>query len=381
MIEKYDIIIVGAGIAGCGAAFNLKKEMPNLKILLIDKKEIGANSGYGFRNTTQDIIKEYKIPVTQIYKGIKGGTDGQTLFKLNKKFYLFNYKDCCKSLVKRSEIKFKIETAITLGKNTIRTNKTIYKFKYLIDCSGNKFFTKNELKKRKPFRYWVGITRVLKNKLPNQNYFYYQFSNTGYMNDLYPMKNKTLQGDWQYCKKMDFTRVIPPKQNLFQKMIPNPIIERISKVASPCTPSFPLVYKNIFLLGESFGNPTTSSAEGIAPTLRTSKILVNAIKNNNPKEYETNWKKTYLNNYLKFLTLRYYGYANSKFEKKIKGTPEIKLICKKFSKYPEIFEKILLCDPDISLPDEIKKIYPLRKALFQIGCYSYLKLRLLEHHL
>ncbi len=380
-MHEYDIIIIGAGMAGAGAAFNLKKEMPNTKILLIDKKEAGANKGYGFRNTTQDIIREYKIPFTKIYKGIKGGTAGETLFKLNKKFYLINYQDCCQNLIKKSGIDFKIETATNLGKTTLKTNKAIYKFKYLIDCSGHNFFTRNSLSQKKPFKYWVGITRKLENKLPDQNYFYYQFSDTGHMDEIYPLKNQTLQGDWQYQSKINFSKINPPKQNLLKKLIPNPTVKSETQSVIPCAPSLPLVHKNIFSLGNSFGNPTTSSAEGIAPTLQTSKILASAIKNNRPKDYETNWKKIYFNNYLKFLTLKYYGYNNSKTIRKIKGTPPIKTLCKKFSKHPHLFEKMLMCDPTISLPDEIKKIYPKRKILFQAGCYGYLKLKFLKDKL
>jgi len=364
-MNKHDIIIIGAGIAGAAAAFNIKKEMPNINTLIIDKKEIGANAGYGFRNTPEEIAKEYKIPTTKIYKGIKGGTEGETLFTLNKKFHLFNYKNCCQNLIKRSGAEFRKETALLLGKNTIKTDKSTYHFKYLIDCSGHSFFTKNSTGQKKPFKYWVGITRVLENKLKEQDYFYYQFSDTGHMDEVYPLKDRTLQGDWQHYKKIDFTKIKPKQKNICKKLIPNPTVLSETKSVIPCAPSPPMIRKNIFLLGNSFGNPSTSSAEGIA------------IKKGEPKSYEKNWKKIYLNNYLKFLTLKYYGYNNSKTIRNLKKAPPIKVLCKKFSKHPEIFEKMLLCDPKISLPDEIKKVYPRRKILFQAGYYAYLKLKLL----
>ena len=143
-VEYFDVVIVGAGIAGSSVAFNLKKEMPFLKVLLIDEKEIGANKSYGVRNTTEDIIKEYRIPFIKTYKGINVGAGNETLFRFDKKFYLFDYQDCCRSFVEKSQVEFRMESAIALGKTRLKTNKSIYSFKYLIDCSGHNFFARKK---------------------------------------------------------------------------------------------------------------------------------------------------------------------------------------------------------------------------------------------
>ena len=38
-MKKYDIIIVGGGISGIYTMYNLKKNYPNLKVLLLEKNE------------------------------------------------------------------------------------------------------------------------------------------------------------------------------------------------------------------------------------------------------------------------------------------------------------------------------------------------------
>ena len=60
-MEYYDVIIVGAGIAGCGLAYNLKRIGYKGSVLVIDKKEPGANAAYGYRNIEGDIVEEFNL--------------------------------------------------------------------------------------------------------------------------------------------------------------------------------------------------------------------------------------------------------------------------------------------------------------------------------
>ena len=119
-MEKYDVIIVGAGIAGCGLAYNLKRFNYGGKVLLIDKDEPGANAAYGYRNTTEEIVKEYDLPYEHVYKGMKVGVADKTYFTLQKKFYFIDYKKTCKNFIKNSQTEFRKEKAINLKKRTDR---------------------------------------------------------------------------------------------------------------------------------------------------------------------------------------------------------------------------------------------------------------------
>ncbi len=374
-MENYDVIIVGAGIAGCGLAYNLSKECPEKKVLIIDKKEPGANAAYGYRNTTEEIVKKYNLPYEHIYKGVKVGTADKTHFILNKKYYFIDYKKSCKKLLKNSNSEFQQEEAVKLNGKILKTNKGEYNFKILVDCSGHNFFAKRLRKQKIPFGYFIGKTRILKNKLKNVDYFYYQFDDSWYIEDFYPLKNKTIQGDWQYTKKIDFKQIIPNKKNLYKKYISNPEIIQENTVVVPTTPVLPLVYNNIAFLGDSFGNALTSSAFGVHVILDSSRILTKAIKEKNLKSYEEDWKKEYLDNYIKYLAIRLDTSNNSKFLQQIKKTPTRVELLPYFSKYPQIFDEILMCNPNLRFPQEIKEKFPKRSKLVQLYYYLYLKLK------
>lgn len=373
-MENYDVIIVGAGIAGTGLAYNLKKENYRGSVLVIDKKGVGANAAYGYRNTTSEVVKEYNFPYEHVYKGVKVGSEDKTYFTLNKKFYFLNYKKICKHLLKKSDAEYKKEKALKLNNEVLKTNEKKYKFKILVDCSGSNFFVKKIYNQIIPFRYFIGRVRTLKNKLKNTNYFYYQFSDSGFIEELYPLKDKTLQGDWQYTKNTDFNLINPEEKTLY-KSIDKPKIIKQKTAIVPATPIFPLTYKNIVFLGDSFGNATTSSAEGIRTILDSSKMLTKAIKENNLHSYEKAWKRKYLNAYLKYLVIKLDTYTDNKFLQKIKKTPPRVKLFPIVKKYLKFFEKNLMCNPSIKVPSEIKKQYPKRKKIFLLYYYLYLKLK------
>ncbi|HLD55330.1 MAG TPA: FAD-dependent oxidoreductase [Candidatus Nanoarchaeia archaeon] len=372
-MKEYDVIIIGAGIAGSGLAYNLNKECPEKKVLIIDAKEPGSNASYGYRNIMESLQKEYNFPYEHMYKGMKIGIEDKIFFTLNRKFYFINYKKICNKLLRESKAEFKKGFAKEFNSKILKTDKECYKFKYLVDCSGSSFFIKKKLRHKLPFRYWMAKTRVLKNELKDKDYYYYQFHDSGYFEDIYPLKNKTLQGDWQYTEKRDLNLLKPIENQLYKKLISKPKIIKEYIVGNPCTPVLPLVYKNIAFLGDSFGNPVTSSACGIKPILDTSKILSKAIKKNNLKLYEKEWKKRYLEIYIRYLVPKYYTYHKLKyFQKFKKPTSWFKLI-EQFEKYPELFETMFDGEKQFKLPKETKKIFHKSSKIFQGAYYIYLK--------
>ena len=378
-MEHYDVIIVGGGIAGTGLAYNLRKVCPKKSVLVIDKEGLGANAGYGYRNTTREVIEEYKIPYIKKFKGVKVGSYDQVLLTINKDYYFFDYKEICNKLLQRSNADFYEEVALSISKDKIVTSKNTYSFKHLIDCSGPNFFLKKILKQQLPFRYWLGIVRKLKDRTRklNKNYYYFLFGDEGFLEDIYPLSKGVLHGYWQYAKNIDFSLINIPEKTLLKKHILKPNIEFQCKVIGPCTPVFPLTTKNYAFLGDSFGNATTSSAEGIKPILDSSKILAQSIRQNNLNLYKKRWMKKYMPFYFPALVSRLDRYNNHPLIKRIKNYPKNLEMIKGLSKYPKVFAKILNCERHIILPKEIKKLYPKHQKLWQFYHYISLKFKYL----
>ncbi len=376
-MEYYDVIIIGAGIAGCGLAYNLKRIGYKGSVLVIDKEGVGANAAYGYRNTTKEIIKEYNFPYIKKFKGVKVGAYDDILMTVNKDYYFFDYTKICSSLLKKSGASFHKEIAISTNHKKIITSNKKYSFKYLIDCSGANFFLKKRFKQQLPFRYWIGKVRKLKNKSSelDKDYFYFLFDDEGFLEEIYNLNTGILHGYWQYTKKINFNLIHAPENTLLKKYVSNLNIDCEYKVIGPCTPAFPLAFKNYAFLGDSFGNATTSSASGILPGLDSSKILADAIDKNNLRYYQKEWKKRYIPSYLPYLISRLDRFNNPIFIKKIKQYPKNSKVAKILSNYPEVFVNILENKTSIVFPEEIKKMFPKRQKLWQLYYYLYLKLR------
>ena len=66
-MSYYDAVIVGAGIAGTGLAYNLSQRCPERSVLVIDKKGPGGNKGHNLRTTFESTIKKYRLPFFHKY--------------------------------------------------------------------------------------------------------------------------------------------------------------------------------------------------------------------------------------------------------------------------------------------------------------------------
>jgi glycine/D-amino acid oxidase-like deaminating enzyme len=155
-MEYYDTTIIGAGIAGCGLAYNLRKFGYKGKILIIEKYTPGANAAYGYRNTFKKTIEEYNLPYIKKFKKLKMGEFSGIKLDVNLDFYLIDYSRICNHLIKNLEITFKREEVIFVKDRTLTTNKESYKFHYLIDASGFSFFLKKQLRMKLPEKYYIG---------------------------------------------------------------------------------------------------------------------------------------------------------------------------------------------------------------------------------
>ena len=376
-MKKYNVIIIGAGIAGSGLAYNLKNLSYDKNVLIIDKKNLEKNSDE-YRITFKEIVNKYKLPYEKKYNSLKFHFSEDGVIDINGNFFLLDYKRVCHSLIKNSSFEFRNEKAIDIKENTLITDKNSYAFDYLIDCSGSHFFFKKIKNKKLPIKYWIGYSKILKsdNSL-SKNSFHYFFHEDGVFEDIYSMGDKIMYGYWKYVNKIDFNLINTEGKSLARKMINDKYILKQFTNIVPCSPAFPLKYKNIAFLGDSFGNSTPSGAEGIRPILNSSELLSHSIKKHNLDLYEKEWKEKYLNSYIKFLAFRMIRYPSSNFFKEIKKRflPNNSVVYNYLKKDPELLLKIIKNEDTFKSPQEFKKCFNKLNIILLALLYYGLKLK------
>jgi flavin-dependent dehydrogenase len=345
---------------------------------MIDKEKPGAKAGYGHRNTFKKIIDKYRLPYTKKYKGYKVGIYTDIITTINYDLYCVDYNKICEVMLKRSNAIFKAEKALNVLNNVLITNTNKYKFKYLIDCSGSDLFLRKLFNLPLPFRFWISKTKLIRtNDVLDDNYFYYLYGDNGNLEDVYILGKNILQGDWYYSKKVDFNLIKPAKKTFLKTKIQDKKIIRETTSVIPVTPLLPLVYKKRFaFLGDSFGNAVPLSVFGTECALNTSEILTKAIVKDDLKLYEKNWKKKYLDIYIRRLAVKIDLYHNPKLIKKIKRYPNHFDVLRLLKKHPEDYLNFIKDQfKQFKLSKELEDMYPKSRILWLFYHYIYLKMK------
>lgn len=379
----YDVIIVGAGIAGCGLAYNLKRIGYKGSILVIDKDEVGANKKTGLRIIAEDkldAVKEYSLPYFHKFKGFRLGGGKNIIVTINIGTYLLKYIDACVHLIKSSDAVYRDEIAekISLESNTLQTNKRTCKFKYMVDSSGSSFFLRNQLNLPKPRRYWIGFP-ALNDDAPklDKNYYY------NYMNEenvelvefLFDGQ-KFIKTIWKCCHRNQF-ELVHTSGKKFVKIKTSKgevIVNPEDFIAFPIGPTFPLAMKNVAFLGDSFGNAPHLSGAGIDMCLRTSKMLAEAISKDSLKSYEKEWRQKFAKTYLNHLCVRAERTNNPLWLQKIKKYPTVSEVLRGIVGNEEYYLSIIRNNFHLIPSGKIKNVYPGRQKLFLAILYVYYKI-------
>ncbi|MCK4997697.1 hypothetical protein KAS08_05320 [Candidatus Pacearchaeota archaeon] len=346
-MEHFDVIIIGAGIAGVGLAYHLNKICPEKKTLIIDKEDIAFNEGYGSRITYSETINKYNLPYKHIFDGMKIGNKKGVYLTVDAPFFAIDYKEVCASLLNRSSLILKKEKAIRIFRDILETNKNKYHFKFLVDCSGHNAFLNKFIKRKNPLFYWIGNTNICEGKsILKENYFYLLAEDNGFIEDIYVTSDQISLGHWTYTKKIDFNCIKYPKQKFSSKVLNNLSFIKQSRVVVPGTPILPLTKKNFAFLGDSMGNVIPTVGEGVRPILESSELLARAIKKNNLKLFDKEWKRIYLSRYLKVIS--------GKIDIKDRLAIGYMLV-----KNPEIFLKMIKLEK-FKFPEEVSKKIPIK---------------------
>lgn len=375
MKKIYDVVIVGAGIAGCSLAYELKKRKKNLSVLVLDKNSPGYNADYGYRSVTKKLADKYSLKYDYKFKGLKIGTDDETHFTVNNDFCFVNYSDVCNDFLNKSKADFVSDLAIDVKNKTLITKNHTFNFNFLVDASGANFFLRNKFNLAKPDRFWVGITKVLKNEGFNDDFYYHNFSDSEYLEDCYCLGDKILHGDWAYLKEVDFSKIEIPEKTLYSKHLAGFKVERTFRSVIPCSFVPPLINKNMVSFGDSFGFALTSSAIGMKPILESSSILAKSLVLGDLNIFQTFWEKNHLDNYSKFLVSKFDGFNNSKIMEKIKSYPRRTEVIKKMASNPMSFMDVFEGRINSDYLSKLNSMFPKKRLIFQIYYYFILRAR------
>lgn len=380
-MKYYDVIILGAGIAGCGLAYNLRKFGYSGSVLIIDDGKKN-NLGYGHRIVSYEDVKEYNLPFSKKFKRLDVGMYNKVYFSIDYDFYFVNYAQACEHLREKSGYHLIEEKAKNVENNILITENNEYGLKYLIDCTGSSFFLRKKFGLPIPDIYWIVKTRKIQAK-PTMDYdsFSFFFSNGDYFEDVYPMENEIIQGDWLYTRHVDFSKLSAPVNSFMNTYLNEAKVTEEKTAVFPVSPVMPLVSRNYAFLGDSFGNALPSVGTGFTVILDSSVMLAEAIIKKDLYQYKKKWTKKYLEKYLKIIALKENTHFNHPIVAKMKKYPSIEKILSVVKDNPEQFLAMVTDNGDPNFTKKMRNIYPRQVILWQIFHYLAIKFKYLQNHI
>jgi len=306
--DEYDIIIVGAGPAGCSAAKFLSDEY---NILMIDLSRFPRNKPCGglLVEEAQNFIKDWELPKdifsSPRYLNMKIiDWDNDLEMDIKRKLWNVSRRDFDRSLLKVSQkdIHFFSRTRLLQFEKKrrnieiileINNKRKVIRTRYLIGANGASSNIRKNLVK-KPTRYYIGIQHWIKRNDINDNaYFIYDNEITDFYSWIIPKGKSLVLGS-----------ALKKGSNIKDKMkiLENKSKEKLGIVGSVFKKEFVISLRpesekdvflgndKIFLIGEAAGFISPSTGEGISFALRSGYNCARAI-NENSKDAFSLYKK------------------------------------------------------------------------------------------
>lgn len=347
--KKYQLVIVGGGLAGSTLAWELKKIGFMGRVLLIEKK-LGSQGAYGYRNIHPQFVSRYGFEVVSTYQGLRDGLrvgNKVTWCDMTHTFQFIHYEKACRKLVEESEVETISDFCqnLNLQNKTIQVGNDFISFEYLIDATGNAMWSRRQLHLPLPQWFYVGLTWKIPldtiYKMPTQiekSWFIYYSEDTGYMEDYYIVDNHLCIGIWDYSvsvkKQLGFKSTGLLDQFTFARPL---LLEEGIPVVIVAEPKFPLVYGPIAYLGDSGGMATPASSEGTTPIFEGAQALAHILKSDLPlTQYQSNFLKKNGSKYAFHKAFKEDLTAFNKIFMEIREYPEVyrKLILNQFTLIP-----------------------------------------------
>jgi len=295
LLNKYDVIIVGAGPAGCSVAKFLSDKY---KVLVVDRLKFPRTKPCGgiLVEETQDFIKNWPPPSSIFsypkYLNLRMIDWNNNLERDNKrKLWNVSRENFDQWLLKKtrngvyffSQTKFlhfnKKKNAIEVFLN-INSKEVVFKTKYLIAANGP-FSSIRKYLRKKPIRYYIAVQYWIKHKGIDDNiYFIYDNEITDFYSWVIPKKESLILGsalekDDDIKNKMKLLR-----SKLKKKLgIGGKTIKKEAAILSrpESGKDIFLGSGNIFFVGEAAGLISPSTGEGISFALRSGYNCAKAI--------------------------------------------------------------------------------------------------------
>lgn len=291
---EYDIIVIGASVAGTSCAIHAKKLNKNLKILVIDKYEFPRNklcAGY-LTTKSVNLLKELDIDIAKIdYSLVKGI---KIIYKNKVRIQANNHGLYCHKLVDRTVLDYElfkklkennIETKekatinyLDENNSIIKINNVEYKFKKLVFADGELGYSSKFNSSNKKY-FAMQMNFKMKNNPKIDMYFgitkkgYAWCASSGeYINigfcDIY---NKNI--DYKYI----FDKFV--KDLGYEKELKN------NKIRGFFVPyglkENKIIKDNIYLIGDAVGTVDPLTLAGVSYAISSGKFAAISIVNNN----------------------------------------------------------------------------------------------------
>lgn len=317
----YDVIVIGAGIAGVSSAIHLKKSNCDLKILVVEKYKFPRNklcAGYLTKKSV-DLLKELDVDINKIdYNLVKGI---KIIYKNKTRIQANNHGLYCQKLVDRTELDYELfkklkENNIEVNENatidnfneeqsSVSINNKKYNFKYIIFADGELGYSSkfnNEKKK------YVAMQMNFKHKLDPKIDMYFGITKKGYawcassgdyinigFCDIHDKNNNYKEIFENFVKYLGYEKEL--KKNKYKGFFV-PYGLKKNKI----------INENAYLVGDSVGLVDPLTLAGVSYAVLSGKYVAKSIINNNNMEYLKYLKKVQLKfKILKFMANTLYN--------------------------------------------------------------------------
>ena len=279
-MEKYDVIIIGAGPAGIAASKRLKKN--NISFCIIEKQKFPREKlcGGGLTNKCLNLLKKLDFKFDKINtKNIDNvevvNKDICRKIKFDHQNIMIDRLEFDNELLKQVECQiFESENVKNIDGNILSTDKGEYEFKYLIFADGVNGYSRNLIKNRDfgfgfQYRY---------EKTSEKTIIDFSAIKNGY-GWIFPKKNNTIIGVGTFVeKKEDYIKLLCNFANKYNfkidkkeiKGYPIPIYSK--KIFEKS-----VIDNNIILVGDAASLVDPINGEGIYYALMSGTLAAESI--------------------------------------------------------------------------------------------------------